>query len=246
MKINEANIFVFIAAIIIGILISLNINLTGVEERVVLSAKQYQEANNQRTKLMGEVSSAKEGYYKNLTKLEGYHLKDNDKDKILDEIREEIDHNKNILGYSKVKGPGLKITLIDATESRFISSMAEEDLFKARDMLIHNTDMLNVINEIKNVGAEALSINGQRVMSNSEIYCSWAFLSVNGVKTPAPFYITAIGNKELMKKYLLSSESYLKSLMNRGINVTIYEEDEVEVPAYTGTMKVNDLNYYSK
>ncbi|MEW8956636.1 DUF881 domain-containing protein [Clostridium sp.] len=246
MKVNEANIFVFIAAIIIGILISLNINLSDESERVVLSVKQYQEASNLRNKLIGEVSSIKEGYYNNVAKLEGYKLKENDKDKIVEEITNEIDYNKNILGYSNVKGPGLKITLIDAAESTFINEIAEEDFYTARDMIIHNTDMLNVINEIKNAGAEAISINGQRVLSNSKIDCSWAFLSINGVRTPAPFYITAIGNKEVMKKYLLSSESHLKGLMNRGINVTIYEEDEVEVPAYDGDIKVNDLNYYSK
>lgn len=244
MKLNEPKIVVFIAAVAIGILISLNINLSSTGgDRTILNTKEYQDASNLKNQVLSDVIRVKNNYFENEKKLDGYKNVENDKDKIVNEINQEINLNKEVLGYTSVKGPGLKMTLVDGTGEKFNNSITEQSNEYIRSRIIHDIDMIATVNELKNAGAEAISLNGQRIISNTDIYCSWAFLSVNGVKTPAPFYITAIGNKEVMKKYLLSSESYLKRLTNRGINVNIYEEDEVVIPAYIGEMENKNLNY---
>lgn len=244
MKLNEPKVVVFIAAVAIGILISLNINLSSTgSTRTILNTREYQDASNLKNQALSDVIRLKNSYFENEKKLEGYKNSKNDKEKIVNEINQEINLNKEILGHTSVKGTGLKITLVDGTGEKFNNSITEQSNFDRWLRIIHNTDMILTVNELKNAGAEAISLNGQRIISNTDIYCSWAFLSVNGVKTPAPFYITAIGNKEVMKKYLLSSDSYLKRLINRGINVNIYEEDEVIVPAYIGEMQNKNLNY---
>lgn len=236
MKLNEAKIFVFIAAIIVGILIALNINLNGVTERVFLDSKQYQEAYNERNKLYREISSIKENYYDAYDKLRNYEQGNPNDTKVLNDITKELEKNKALLGYSEVIGPGISFTITDGKDD----VNEEFDDFKLRmDRTFHNTDMIRLLNELKNVGAEAISVNGQRVMTNTEIYCSWAFLKINGVNLPEPFYIDVIGDKENIKKYISSDDSYVKTLMFRGINIRFDEKDELKIPAYTGKLQVN-------
>ena len=72
MKTNEASVFVFMASVIIGILISLNINFNRDYNRVFLSAQQYQDAYNDRNKLINDISSLEKQYYDYNTKLDKY------------------------------------------------------------------------------------------------------------------------------------------------------------------------------
>ena len=61
MKNNEATIFVFIASIIIGLLIAMNIGFEGKSN--FLDVKQYNEAYNERSKLYSELNNLKQQYY---------------------------------------------------------------------------------------------------------------------------------------------------------------------------------------
>ena len=81
--------------------------------------------------------------------------------------------------------------------------------------------MLKVINGLKLNGAEAIEINGERITSTSEIYCSWAFITINGIKLPAPFEIKAIGDQEKLLAYANSEFGQVKIMANRGIKVSV-------------------------
>lgn len=61
--------------------------------------------------------------------------------------------------------------------------------------MVHDEDLRRIINEMKNSGAEAISINDQRIVATTAIVCSGAVATVNGVKLNSPFEIKAIGNK---------------------------------------------------
>lgn len=231
MKLNETSIFVFIASIIIGLLISLNISFKESNARVILSAEQYQEALNSRSKLYKEIGRLKEEYYENEEKLFKYKNGSTSTSKILQEMTEEINRNNLVLGNIDVIGEGVKFTINDAS-MEFESSI--EDQFTKWLRIVHNTDILVIINELRNGGAEAISINGQRVISFSEVYCSGPFLMVNGVQLSAPFYINVIGNKEVIKNYMMNETGYLKTLIYRGIQVQVELADSVKIPAYVG------------
>jgi uncharacterized protein YlxW (UPF0749 family) len=233
MKLNETSIFVFIASIIIGLLISLNISFKESSARVVLSADQYQEALNSRSKLYKEIGRLKEEYYENEEKLLKYKSGSTSISKILQELTEEMNKNNLVLGNKDIVGEGLKFTINDASMEfeNFI-----EDQFTKWLKIVHNTDIMVIINELRNAGAEAISINGQRVISSSEVYCSGPFLRVNGVQLSAPFYINVIGNKEVIKNYMMNENGYLKTLMYRGIQVQVQISEDVKIPAYVGNI----------
>lgn len=231
MRYNEAKIFVFIASIIIGILVALNISFSREEKSIFLNSKDYQEAYVYRSQLINDISNLNEIKANYNRKFSNYNVNEKDKKKIIEEVKMQIDENKINVGLVDMEGPGLEITMEDA--SRDFED--NDEFYEDRKLkLIHNTDMIQVVNDLLNGGAEAISINGHRVISSSSIFCNGLFLRINGVQIGTPFYIKAIGNKDAMKNYILSEESYVKSLMLRGIQIEIEEEDNLIVPAFYG------------
>lgn len=230
MKKNEANIFLFIASIIIGVLIATNISFSR-ESQIMLSSREYQDNYAHKNQLINDITDLNRQYEEYSNKLHKYEESIQDRNKIRNEIIKEIDYNNEILGGSEVHGQGITITLNDAS-TEFV-----EDPFEYQLKLIHNTDMVQVINDLLNSGAEAISINGNRLIGNSSVYCNGPFLRVNGIQISAPFYIKAIGNKETLKAYMLSDENYLKALMFRGIQVDLEDSNDIIIPAFNGNFK---------
>lgn len=231
MRNSEGSIFLFIASIIIGILISMNISFARETNFRFLSSKEYQDAYSYRNQLVNNVSNLNNEYLKYLDKLDNYEKNIINRNKIIEQINNELIQNKSLIGHSEVEGQGIKITLMDATTD-FI-----EDPILYQLRLIHDMDMINVVNDLMNAGAEAISINGIRLVASSGIYCNGAFLRINGVQISAPFYINVIGNKETLKGYMLADDNYLKSLMFREIQVEVTEEDKIKVPAFEGRLE---------
>lgn len=233
MKNNEANTFVFIASIIIGILISMNISFTRTTGRVFLSAKQYQDSYNYKNKLYTDIAGLIQQYQNYNSKLIKYKSNEKNEEQVAMGINEELNENNIVLGKVPVTGQGVKINLNDASSKDIENSFELEKPLR----LVHDIDIMQVLNDLRNSGAEAISINGQRVIDNTEIYCSGAFLRINGVKVMVPFTVYAIGNKEILYNYMLSNENYLKTLMTRKIVVSVEQYDNVDIPAYTGEQK---------
>ncbi|NMM61415.1 DUF881 domain-containing protein [Clostridium sp. P21] len=238
MKNNEANTFVFIASIIIGVLISMNISFTRTTDRVFLSAKQYQDSYNYKNKLYSDIVGLMQQYKKYNSKLLKYKSNEESEEQVTDGIIEELNENNILLGKVPLQGQGIKISLNDASVSDIENSIG----FEKKLRLVHDMDIMQVINDLKNSGAEAISINGQRVIDKTEIYCSGAFLRINGIKMMAPFTIYAIGNKEVLYNYMLANENYLKSLITRKLSVDIEQLDNLNIPAYTGEQKKEFLS----
>lgn len=239
MKNNEASLFVFIASIIIGILISLNINFNRTYNRVFLSTKQYQDAYNTRNKLRTDLSDLQEQYDQLSSKLDKFQTGDRTHSSVAQEIGNELIKNRMLLGQTDVEGEGITITLRDISNDMFYNS-DDPDLI---DKLIHNFDITYVINDLRNAGAEAISINGQRVIDRTEVICDGTLLKVNGIKIAAPFYINAIGSKEVLKNYMLSDEKHLKFMMiTRSIGVEIKTQDSIKIQAYAYSIDKDFLN----
>ncbi|MCH4237713.1 DUF881 domain-containing protein [Clostridium tyrobutyricum] len=232
MKSSEANIFLFIAALIIGILLSMNISISKgnvlKNKKVFLSTAQYQDAYNLRNKLRSEILGEMEKYNEYSNKLKKYENDDKNQVQVKNSISQELQQDKIILGKTALEGQGIKLEINDGPTNDGM------DAFQYQMRIVHNTDIIQVINDLKNSGAEAISINGHRIIDRSEIYCSGPFLRVNGIKISSPFLIYAIGNKEVINSYMMSNENYLKLMIMRKIVVNINEMDKVYIPAYNG------------
>lgn len=242
MKSNEATIFIFIASIIIGLLISLNINFGRPTGRNILSAAQYQEALNNRNRLYRDINNIEEQYNEYYSKLQKYKYGDKNATEHQNEIKSELLKSKTLLGTEAVEGEGIEIILKDASNG-YVNNELDASV-----QLVHNGDIIQIINDLKNAGAEAISLNDQRVIDRTEIDCSGPFIRVNGIKITTPFYIYAIGNKDALKDYMWLNENYLKVLTrpDRQIRVELLQLDKVKIPAYIYTINNEYLTSQEK
>ncbi|MCY6370350.1 DUF881 domain-containing protein [Clostridium ganghwense] len=243
MKTNEATIFVFIASIIIGVLISSNMNLKKINNKVFLTPTEYQEAYDYVNKLNKDISNLQETYYKERKKLEKYLENQNDKFQIIREMNKEIFNNEMTLGNIDVEGQGIVIKLKDAS-SDFSGNV--EDAIDQKAGIIHDNDIINLVNELKNAGAEVISINGQRIIDKSDIFCWGAFIELDGIKIPAPFNIKVIGNKDKIYSYMTSDMGYLTYLKLRGIDVNIIKSDKIKILANEGKIEYKYMTEVKK
>lgn len=229
MKKNEATVFVFIASVIIGILISMNIGFRD-NNKVFLNIDQYNEAYNKRNTLYKEISSLKQQISDSEDKLRKYEYKKNDLASLNKEIKAEVAKNENYYGLTEMEGEGLKITLNDAKENDF------NEFYMAMN-LVHDVDLWFLINDLRVAGAEAIAINGNRIVSNTYSYCGGTYIEVGGVNIVAPFYIDVIGNKAALKEYLLKGSASVNGFSMRKIQLSITEHESLKVPPYNGDIE---------
>ena len=96
------------------------------------------------------------------------------------------------LGKTDVQGEGIEITLRD-TEDEEIRKISSDDL-------------LLIVNSLKYAGAEAISINEERIINMSDIVdINRAFIKVNGQRMSEPYIIKAIGNQAYLESALIGN-----------------------------------------
>lgn len=237
MKTNEAAIFVFIASIIVGVLISMNLTF-GKTNKIFLSPDEYLKAYNERNDLYKDLTGIREDYYKAYLKLQKYRANDESKYAILKEIEKELNDNNMAMGILPVEGEGIRITLNDS-EAVGLWYYDDQDL-------IHDFDIYGIINDLRNAGAEAISINGQRIVFNSADWCSGSNIDLDGIKIVPPFLINAIGNKEVLKNYLILNETHYKSMKARRVRADLQVVDKIKIPGYTGYISPKYMNDIKK
>lgn len=148
-------------------------------------------------------------------------------------LEESVKQKNALLGLTEVTGTGVKIVLNDGTVTP-----TNNFLVNASDLLVHDGDLIQVVNELLNSDAEAISINGQRIVGTTAIECDGNIIKINGFKIGAPFEILAIGYPEYLAG-IGRVGGYLERLESRGIIVSLTKQNEVKVPKYTGTIKFN-------
>lgn len=149
-------------------------------------------------------------------------------------IEEKIKDKNLMLGLTEVTGTGVEIVLNDGN-----SSILNNIFGNTSDLLVHDTDLMHVINELFNSGAEAVAINGERIVATTAIECDGNVIKINGNKMGAPFEITAIGYPEQLAGGVSRPGGYLELLVSRGVVATLTKQNSIKIPKYTGTMKFN-------
>lgn len=96
--------------------------------------------------------------------------------------------------------------------------------------------LLLVVNELNASGSEAISINGQRVISNTEIRSVNEKIMINSTAQSSPFVINSIGNAEVLYSALIQRFGVVNILRERGLIVTLEQNDSVNIPKYDGVL----------
>ena len=154
--------------------------------------------------------------------------------------QELLEQNNIILGLTDVKGPGIEITLKD--NYSILSEGLGGQILDMNKLVVHNTDLTSIVNVLKTAKAEAISINGQRVVSTTAITCEGSVIKINGEKITSPFTIKAIGSVELFNGALLMPGGYIYYMKEDGISVDVKRLDEVTIEKYNGVINSKYIN----
>ncbi len=145
-------------------------------------------------------------------------------------ITKEAELFRMAAGYLPVQGSGVVVTIDDS--KRAMKPGENPNLY-----LIHDDDMLKVINELWAAGAEAISINEQRLVVGSEIRCAGPTISVNNSRYSPPYEIRAIGDPKTMDAALKMRGGVIETLQFWGIQATVKTQQIVKIAAFKGTHK---------
>lgn len=151
--------------------------------------------------------------------------------------QEELRLNNMLLCQTDVTGEGVIITLKDGTASNTdtLSSLM------ATDVIVHNSDLLAVVNDLKNAGAEAISINGERIVQTSSITCEGIIIKINNKKLGSPYVIKAIGSSATLETSLNIPNGYLDIMRGDGVIVDVKKSDGLTVEKYDGVITTKYL-----
>lgn len=164
------------------------------------------------------------------TRLENAIANQSGQSKVLNESLQEI---KLFAALTSVEGPGIMVTLKDLTKGSVNSSAP---FTTTEDLIIHDGDVLKVVNELLASGAEAISVNGLRVSALSSYRCVGTTIMVNDVKIASPIKIRAIGDSETLLGAMSLPGGVLSQIKSTDPSMVVLEPMKyITMPAYTGS-----------
>lgn len=151
-----------------------------------------------------------------------------------EDFQELFDATKTFAGTLSVHGPGITVLLKDSPK-RTTSVMAQDNM---SDYIVHDRDVREVVNELYAAGAEAISVNGQRLVGNSSIRCVGPVVRVNSTPIAAPFLIKAIGDPATLESALKMPGGPADGLFLLNM-IEVTKEQDITVPAFKGSTRLD-------
>ena len=212
-----------IAAFLLVAMITAQVTTMSKSE-AILEGKRESELADSLVSLQRDYDELKEKYEESQEIVEEYQTNSSTNDNLIASMKSQIDTLGLLAGTTDVQGEGIIITLYDGNTS---------------DSLVHDSDLLTVINELRVAGAEAISVNENRIITTSAIRCVGSVVQVNYQKVAAPFVIKAIGNAQYLESAMTIKNGVVDVLNGYGLKVTLTRESNIEIPKYQGTLTFN-------
>ena len=149
-----------------------------------------------------------------------------DTEKLVDDELQQVNMQ---LGKVDVQGEGIEVTLRE-TDNEEISRITADDL-------------ILIVYALKVSGAEAISINDERIINMSDMVdINQSFIKINGQRIVAPYIIKAIGNQSYLESSLISNGGPVDEMKKIGQDVSITKSNKVIVPKYNKEIKIKYMN----
>lgn len=158
----------------------------------------------------------------------------------LSDIQGELTWLKRRAGLTQVTGPGITVILDDNAAVAATVKATEPFAFDPSNYIIHDKDLLYLVNDLKIGGAEAISINNQRIISSSDIRCVGTVILVNSTRLAPPYEVKAIGDPEKLVDYVMEGQIY-PWLKAREFPVKLTKTDNLQLPSYKGSFQTSHL-----
>lgn len=181
-------------------------------------------------------SEIQQKYEETMNKIAEYQTEKESDEKTAKLLQNELDELNTYLGMTDVQGEGITIILTDNGGKELEGSNSNEKIVS-----ISSLDLLRVVRDLFSAGAEAISINDQRIIGMSDIFLigssSTPFIQVNSQRITSPYVIKAIGNKTYLESAVSVKSSMVQVLKEEGHEVSIQTSGynrPVVIKSYTG------------
>lgn len=229
---NKGALILEITAGIIALLLvaSMFIQFRTVDEskEIDLEGMREDELKTQIASYKSKYEETMEQYELNKNKIDEYTTAMNEDKETTAILDEELQRAKNLMGLIDVTGEGVIVTLTD-TEDALYTYTAD--------------DLIQLINELKYAGAEAISINDNRIINLTDIATLTNNLIVmNGgnVRLSSPYVIKAIGDKTyLLSTLSVKNSGYIDQMKANGMKIEVEQKNNIEIKAYNGEIETN-------
>lgn len=226
------NVTILIVTIITGILFSFQLR-QDIDDYTLVSLNSIKMTKKEINNYKREIDNLKRLIEEKKSEINNYHKAIIDKDAFAELLEQEIKDIRFEIGLEDVQGPGIIIKMEDNNEEVSYGENVNYDL-------VHDLDVLKLINDLNAAGAEAISINGQRVLSRSEIKCGGPIITINKQRLASPFVIKAIGDPKVLYAAINAPNTngyILKEVRNIKIQTKI--SDNIFIPRYWGDITFN-------
>ena len=133
-------------------------------------------------------------------------------------------------GLVNVKGPGITIKLDDAP-------VRQPDT-PVNWLIIHDQDIKEILNELKKAGAQAIAINGERIVPMSGQLCAGPTILINDNRYSVPYFIEVIGDPDVLYESI-SKSSKIAEMTLFEIRVEIKKSKELTLSKFSGAVKLD-------
>lgn len=228
--IMKKGIAVLMLSLAIGFLLGMQITNES-KDFVFININTVASLSNEVNMINQEIKDIKNIIEKSKNELTEFEMLENNEEDISVYLTDEINEIKSVAGYTNLRGEGVMIKLSDNMN---------ESLGNINYDLIHDIDVTIIINDLIRSGAEAVSINGKRILSKTEVVCIGPLIRVNGEGIAAPFIIKAIGNKDELSAAINAPNTYAYNLKTvYGIGIETMKSNFILIPKYTEKIEFN-------
>ena len=143
-------------------------------------------------------------------------------------------------GFESVHGPALTVELTDAPKEAIDAAVKGGSLDR-ESLVVHQQDIQAVVNALWLGGAEAMTLQGQRVISTTGIKCIGNTVVLHGVPYAPPYRITAIGDVTALEASLDNDDfvaGYKTYVAAHDLGYRVTTSDDVIMPAYDGSREL--------
>ena len=145
-------------------------------------------------------------------------------------VQRRIDRIIGSAGLTEVRGPGIAAVLTD-------SALPTSPTGNLNDLVVHEQDLQAVINALWAGGAEAISVNGQRILATTAIRCVGNTLLLHGAVYSPPYEINAVGDERTLRVELDRDPAVARfraAARQFDLGFSIIPDDTLTIPAYDG------------
>ncbi|MDI3310658.1 MAG: DUF881 domain-containing protein [Thermoanaerobacterium sp.] len=221
--------FVSIAFVCVVLGIMISTQFRNVKNSDSLTVQRAEELTSKLNQVQKERDELKKQINDLESKISNYENSAAKSSTVTKSLKDDLDKYKELAGLSDVEGPGIIVTINDGNTQ--LQPGSDQSAF-----LVHDEDLLNIVNELRAAGAEAISINDQRLVATSEIRMIGNTIDINSVRFTPPYVVKAIGNPDTLEAALRLKGGIIDTLSNWGIQVSIKRSDKILVKKYDGVL----------